>query len=814
MKLSAILIKTAVVLAVIAAICVAAVSCGNKDIKEQNVKIAYYDEASGLTFNLYDVVKKVYDGQNEVMAEYKYAGAASYTGDATRVVIPEKIVYEGNEYPVTLVEAMAFSNVDGSKSEIESVTLPESVTVIFDGAFEANRSLKKVEMPGVTTISASAFKDCTSLKYGGFTLPDTIESIEARAFSGAFIRSESELEEGTGFCSIKLPDSLRKLGSDVFTDCDAIKDIEIGKTLASIGSKAFYGCTNISSVTVSDENQAFASSDGVIYSKDMTTLIFYSPAKPSTTFEIPSSVKTLESAAMQSLKYLEKVTIPAGITAIPDSFFAYSASLKEIGGGDDVRSVGGLSFAGCLSLEKIEFIGRLTSLSQRAFTDCQSLVLIEINPAIGEIPDGCFSGCARVESIVLPSNLKTIGISAFSGCSSLAAIDIPETVTSVGTSAFSYCLALERVTVPSSITEIPPSCFYSDTKLVSVVLPSAVKSIGDSAFKSCGSLKSVEFASSSTSVAANAFAYCASLEYLSSPLYASSPLKITYVGDSAFSGCESLKTVNLSSASYIGQLAFSGCKSLTSLMIPVNPGSYSFRDCTSLQKVVIGDAVTAISDSTFSGCTALSDVTFGASLSKIGEKAFAGCTSLESFTVIGSNGTFKSSNGVLFTDGGKTLSFYPCGKKDAEYTVPAGTTDIADGAFTGAAFLQRVVLSSDTVNMGSEAFSGCTALTGIDFGGVTAISKKAFLDCTALREVDITSEKITKIGYGAFSGCTGLEKVTVGNNVTVMNTAATVDTISFAFVGCDFEKLTFYTPAGSYFESQLLRIGGLKIVNY
>ena len=96
----------------------------------------------------------------------------------------------------------------------------------------------------------------------------------------------------------------------------------------------------------------------------------------------------------------------------------------------------------------------------------------------------------------------------------------------------------------------------------------------------------------------------------------------------------------------------------------------------------------------------------------------------------------------------------------------------------------------------------------------TAKGKKAFSDCTALREVEITSEKLTKIGYGAFSGCTGLEKVKVGNNVTVMNTAATVDTISFAFVGCDFEKLTFYTPAGSYFESQLLRIGGLKIVNY
>ena len=813
MKLSAILIRAAVILTILAALCAAAVSCGKEDLQEKNDKTAYYDEASGITYNLYDVVKKVYDGQKEVMAEYKYAGVASYSGNGTSVVIPGKVTCSGEEYDVTLVEAMAFSNIDGGKSDIVSVTLPESVTVIFDGAFEANKSLKEVKMPGVVTISAAAFKDCTALKYGGFTLPDKIESIEARAFSGAFVLTESEAENGTGFYSLKLPDSLKKIGSDAFTGCDAISDIEIGASLNSLGSKAFADCTNIGSVTVSGDNPNMTSVDGAVYRKDMSVLMFRAPAKTGDVFEMPSSVTSILSSAMQNSKYVKKVVVSAAVTEIPDSFIAYSEQLVEVAGGAGVTSVGSLSFSGCTSLQKVGFMENIKTFSARAFSDCQSLTGITLNGSIEEIPDGCFAGCTGLLELTIPKSVKSIGINALSGCASLTSLEIPEAVQSIGSSAFSYCFALTSMTLPETVTEVPHNCFYSDFKLTKVVLEGKVTAIGDSAFKSCSVLESVEFRrSSSVSVAPNAFAYDSSLERLVGP--GSSGVAVTYAGDSAFSGCGKLSLLDISSATYIGQLAFSGCTSLNSVTLGVNPGSYAFRGCTSLKSVVLGDGVTSVSDNAFVNCSELSDVTVGASLSSIGEKAFAGCESLESFSVSDKNKTFRSADGVLFSDGGKTLSFYPCGKKDAEYTVPAGTTDIADSAFSGSKFLRKVALSDDTVNLGAEAFSDCTALTDVYFGGLTAISKKAFSGCTSLREISITDEKLTKIGYGAFSNCTGLEKVTVGNNVRTMNSAATVDTISFAFVGCDFEKLTFYTPAGSYFESQLLRIGGLKIVNY
>ncbi len=800
-------------LLVLTAVCAAAVSCGDNELKEKNEKTLFYDEASGISYNLYVVAKKVSDGKKEFISEYSYAGIAGYNGELANVAVPDKITAGGKEYPVTLVEAMAFSNVDSSKASIKSIVLPASVTTIFDGAFEANASLEKVTMPGVTTISAAAFKDCVSLKKGGFTLPDNIETIEARAFSGAFVLSDAEIENGTGTYKLVLPDSLKKLGSDAFGGCSAITEIEIGRSLSSFGSKAFADCANIKNITVSADNPSLTSVNGVVYSKDMTALLLYSPAREDAVFEIPSSVKTLSGASLQDAKYLEKLVIPDGVTAIPDSFAAYAFMLREISGGSGVRSVGQLAFAGCVSLEKIGFIGEVTSFDSRALFGCSSLKSLELNGALTEIPDGCFSGCESLTSVTIPQSVATIGIGAFSGCESLTSAVIPDSVKSVGNSAFSYCRSLTSATLPASITEVPQSCFYSDGKLETVVLKGTVTAIGDSAFKSCESLRSVLFENrSDVTVSANAFAYCKSLETIADE--GGSEVKLIYIGDSAFSGCEKIAAVKAESAAYVGSLAFSNCKSLNSVVVNADPGSFSFRGCVSLKSVEFGDAVRKIADSAFYGCSQLSRVTFGVSLSTIGEKAFAGCTSLEFFDVSERNGTFISRDGVLFCDGGKTLSFYPCGKKDVEYAVPDKTATIADGAFSGAEFLEKVTLSNDTVTLGAEAFSDCTALRSAGFGGITKIPKKAFSGCTGLREITITDEKIFQIGYGAFSGCTGLEKVTVGANVTSMNTASTVDTISFAFVGCDFEKLTFYTPKGSYFESQLLRIGGLNIVNY
>ena len=97
-----------------------------------------------------------------------------YNGTAADVTIPSR--YQGK--PVTEIGRAAFFN-----SAVTSVTIPDSVTAILDGAFEKCSELTNISIPNsVTSIGLSAFAHCTSLK--SITLPSSLSTIGNFAFDG------------------------------------------------------------------------------------------------------------------------------------------------------------------------------------------------------------------------------------------------------------------------------------------------------------------------------------------------------------------------------------------------------------------------------------------------------------------------------------------------------------------------------------------------------------------------------------------------------------------------------------------------------
>ena len=153
-----------------------------------------------------------------------------YVESDTVVVIPSKI----NGVTVETIGHAAFE-----RSAVTSVTIPDSVTAIHDGAFANCSQLTNISIPNsVTSIGFSAFEHCTSLK--SITLPSSLRSISEALF---FCCSQ--------LTTIHIPDSVSSIQSYAFYHCGNLETIHIPVSVTFIGVYAFDGCPSSMTVTYS-----------------------------------------------------------------------------------------------------------------------------------------------------------------------------------------------------------------------------------------------------------------------------------------------------------------------------------------------------------------------------------------------------------------------------------------------------------------------------------------------------------------------------------------------------------------------------------
>ncbi|MDR1014538.1 MAG: leucine-rich repeat protein [Coriobacteriales bacterium] len=201
----------------------------------------------------------------------------------------------------------------------------------------------------------------------------------------------------------------------------------------------------------------------------------------------------------------------------------------------------------------------------------------------------------------------------------------------------------------------------------------------------------------------------------------------------------------------IGSYAFSGCTSLASVEVPsASIGDQAFSGCTSLASVEIGDGVAEIGDQAFSGCASLASVAIGESVERIGGEAFADCTSLASVAIPPS----------VAEIGGR--AFENCTSL-ASVEVADGVERIGGWAFSGCTSLASVAIPPSVAGIGDGAFEGCASLASVSIGdGVAEIGDGAFSGCASLASVSVPPS-VAAIGYGAFSGCASLASIEVAD---------------------------------------------------
>ena len=303
---------------------------------------------------------------------------------------------------------------------------------------------------------------------------------------------------------------------------NAIKKIEIGNNVTSIGQHAFYYCTSLTSVT------------------------------------IPERVTSISNNAFINCYSLSSITIPKGVTSIGSSAFNGCRSLSSITIPDTVTSIGQYAFYYCYSLSSITIPDSVTSIDSQAFYYCYSLSSVTIPDGVTTIGSSAFTNCSSLSSVTLPNALTSISSYTFYGCYSLSSITIPERVTRISTQAFYGCYSLSSITIPERVTNIDSEAFQNCSSLSSITLPSTLTNIGSQAFYGCNSLSSITIPERVTRISDYAFYYCYSLSSITIPK------GVTSIGSQTFNGCYSLSSITIpDTVTSIGQSTFYNCSYMT-----------------------------------------------------------------------------------------------------------------------------------------------------------------------------------------------------------------------------------------------------------
>ena len=500
------------------------------------IAFAYNTKIDGIYYNLNDETQTA-----EVTYQYRW-DENNYSG-VTSITIPEKVTYNSTEYSVTSIGEWAFSYC----SSLASISIPNSVTSIGEEAFYKCSSLTSITIPNsVTSIGDYTFYFCSSLR--SIIISNNVTSIGNFAFYDC-----------DALTSITIPNSVTSIGNFAFSGCKDLTSITIPNSVTYIGEGAFKECS-LSSIDVEANNQNYASFDGVLYKKDITTLICCPRSKRS-------------------------ITIPNSVIYIEDYAFYSCSSLRSIIISNNVTSIGNFAFYDCDALTSITIPNSVTSIGNWAFSNCKALTSISIGNSVTSIGNYAFNntlwlnnqryGCVYIDNYLytykgnMPENTH---------------IDIKEGTTIICDGTFFDCKALTSITIPNSVTSIGEEAFYKCSSLTSITIPNSVTSIGGSAFYFCSSLRSIIISNN-----------------------------VTSIGDYAFSGCKDLTSITIpNSVTSIGNFAFASCKTLTSITIPnsvTSIGNYAFSSCKALTSISIGNSVTSIGDYAFYNCSFLTSIT-------------------------------------------------------------------------------------------------------------------------------------------------------------------------------------------------------------
>ena len=548
---------------------------------------------------------------------------------------------------VKLINQNAFANCN-----IQNDLNLSSIHAIGDYAFANNRNLKNVTFPAtLSSIGAYAFMGNTKLVNFNVSACGTVK------YGPYVLMNCTSLEKVTMHTNV--------IPTGAFYNCRKLKTVNIGPTVSFIGEYAFTGSA-VESFSVESGNTTYKATAGTNYllSADGKTLVLVAPN--ATTVDVPDSVTAIGIGAFAGNSAIKSVNMP-GVTEVGDYAFSECKSLNSVTLGNltkvgkyaffltnitELPSISGVSYIGDyafgFTLITEVNIGNGVTIGEGAFCECTEITKVTIgddvtigksaflrgtytiDPRTGnylnlgtkavydvETKYYRYDYLSKLTSLTIGKNAD-IGEAAFMGASYLPRVTLGEGA-SIGKMAFYNCRSLYDIDL-SGVKRIGAMAFSGDNNYALIGESDETPVVVDNAYLlvyynpiiSSINLSSLEFLDE------QAFIYC---KKLTSVTLGENLKTIPYM---AFSGCDSLKYINLENVETLGYAALSETDLVSvDLSSAKEIGDYAFTFCDKLESVVFNPASCSVGEGAFSYCSVLDEVQSFNKISYIGDYAFA-----------------------------------------------------------------------------------------------------------------------------------------------------------------------------------------------
>lgn len=375
----------------------------------------------------------------------------------------------------------------------ERVTIPDTVEVVGESAFENNQKVQFVVIPkSVKRLDAYVFWGCNNLEE--VVLGKGLTAVDEYSFAGC-----------TGLKQITIPENVQSIDAQAFAGCINLTDIYIPATVTGIAEDAFLNCDNVT-IHADEGSVAAQFSQKLAEQKNRDPLVTAAPVQTPTAVSRPDTQATTEPVSTTTPA---PVATPVPGNVLGSTIVVGNHALVMVHPGEEKVQQGYTE----------PEAGQETGEEQDITAETEN----------GKIPEWMYYRNQSVSAVTIPEGTTEIGRFAFSR-SSLRTVTIPEGVTVIDYAAFYHCDNLDNVILPDTVNTVGAKAFTHtgwmddfeensmDDFLISgdilvaykgnlpeVVIPNGVRVIAEEAFRNHTELKKVHLPASVTDIGNDAF---------------------------------------------------------------------------------------------------------------------------------------------------------------------------------------------------------------------------------------------------------------------------------------------------------------------